>query len=97
MKNIKFYQEYDGAKRNKGARPTGNCIGVLVDLPANPGKVASFAAVYDMPNCDTNFGEVSTDYIRLNCKRVSEQQAKIIHPKLYWRCFAYSKEEEGKQ
>jgi hypothetical protein len=93
MKNINFYEEYDKAVKLKTAKSMGNCIAVLTDVRANPGKVATFTAVFSAPNSDTNFGEVSLVYLAERCKRVSEKKAASIHPRLYERCVNYSKED----
>jgi len=85
MKNIIFYLEYSSAKDKRLNKNTGNCIAVLKDVPANPGKVSALSAVYMWPNSATNFGEISFDYLRERCKRIPEPIAEIIHPELYNR------------
>ena len=86
MKGIRFYLEFtDRSKRISG----GN---VLAALALN-GRYWSegrscyeaIAALFDQPNAPVAGTGVSLDYLRQTCKRISEGEARKIHPKLFER------------
>lgn len=89
MKDYRFYIEYS-TPRNKRKNHNGiNCIAVYTDKDAaNPGHYMALSAVLAHPEPNTSalcWGEVSYEYLISNCKRVSEQQARLIHPHLFER------------
>lgn len=86
MTGIRFYQEFrDNSKR----QPGGTVVAVLV---LNGGYWSSstwcyeaIAALFDQPNSPVAGTGVARDYLRLRCKRISEAQARTIHPALFER------------
>ena len=96
MKGYRFYLEFNtqrdkrkGTRKNPGNH-SGNCIAVPLDERENPywipGKEITmdcFGAVYFRENSDCAGSTCHIDYLRENCKRISEAQARTIHPKLF--------------
>jgi hypothetical protein len=93
MKDFKFYLEYpDNKSKRKATRKnlgnhSGNCLAVFNDVRAHilPDykNIEAIGAVFYTRNSDCCFTSVGFDYISERCKRISEQQAKKIHPKLF--------------
>ena len=95
MKGIQFYLEYPNkTEKHKGTRKSlgnhsGNCIAVILNENNRrlwQGNTLCFDVignVFDIPNSSCCFSSASLDYLNENCKRISEQQAKEIHPKLF--------------
>ena len=84
MKGVRFYQEF----AHKGMELSeGNVIAVLVANGWNPSEDGrsydAIVAAYERPNCPPCSGSVTSGYLRARCKRVSEAQARKIHPALF--------------
>lgn len=95
MKGYKFYLEFPSAKvkRKSGKANTGHS-GTVIALATDPeftyirnGGIVTegLAAVFLNPNSPVNWGSVSWDYLREKCKRISEAEAREIHPNLFKR------------
>jgi hypothetical protein len=86
MKDFRFYQEFGDAKKTV---PTGNCIATytatMPESLAINRTVECFSGVYFEPDSPCCFGSVSVKYLGEKCKRVSEEKARAIHPKLFRR------------
>lgn len=95
MKEFIFYLEYPtnkdkraGTRKNPGNH-SGNCIAVPLDERKNPYwipgtmKMDCYGAVFFRENSDCAGSTCHIDYLRENCKRISEAQARLIHPKLF--------------
>ena len=92
MKGIRFYLEYaTKTEKNKATRKnvgkhTGNCIAVEFKQPyISQGEVCfgAYGGVFEHENslcCGTS---TTRGYLSENCKHISEQQAKEIHPNLF--------------
>jgi len=86
MTGIRFYEEFrDKSKR----QPGGNVVAALV---LNGGYWSggtwcyeAIAALFDQPNSPVAGTGVARDYLRHKCKRISEAQARTIHPALFER------------
>lgn len=96
MKGFRFYLEYPNkqekqkATRKKTGNHSGNCIALCVDpmeywINNDNTMVEAFTAVYDRKNSPCCFSSTSIEYLNENCKRISEQQARVIHPNLFER------------
>lgn len=97
MKGYIFYLEFPTAKaKRKATRKnltghSGNCIAVTSDRIERieqwrvNGCYPAFSPVYDHANSPCCFGSVSPEWLLSNCKRISEAQAREIHPKLFHR------------
>lgn len=84
MKGVRFYEEFSSKRRGISE---GNCIAVLA---ANGYQVVDGDRIYDAivapfgrPNCSPSSGSVASGYLRKKCKRVTEAQARKIHPRLF--------------
>jgi hypothetical protein len=97
MKGYRFYLEYPDSKskvkatcKNTGSH-SGTCVAlcdgkehIYIDQRGNIMQEA-FTGVFDKPDSPVCFSAVSWGYLRSNCKRISEHQAKGIHPALFER------------
>ncbi len=86
MTGIRFYQEFrDNSKR----QPGGTVVAALVFSDGYwSGGVwcyEAIAALFDQPNSPVAGTGVARDYLRRRCKRISEAQARTIHPALFER------------
>ena len=97
MKGYIFYLEFPTAKAKREATRknltghSGNCIAVTSDKQEQIEQwrvnkcYPAVSAVQDIPNNPCCFGSVSPEYLLSNCKRISEAQAREIHPNLFYR------------
>jgi hypothetical protein len=95
MKDYRFYLEYKDAKeKRKGTRKNlGNHSGNCIAIPLENGRpyyygnkfefMDAFGGVLDYPNSDVCNTGCYCEYLRERCKRISEAQARQIHPKLF--------------
>lgn len=96
MKGVKFYLEYPSkaakkksTKNNDYVGNSGNVIAVLLDKNNNKltlpdGKcVECVSALWESKNSSVCSSAVHLEYLSDNCKLVSEQVAREIHPKLF--------------
>ena len=93
MKGLKFYLEYPNNKnkregtRKKLGNHSGNVIAVIDNTyhVGGTGKINADAigAVFFHSNSAVVSTGVSDEYLREKCKRISEEQARKIHPKLF--------------
>jgi len=94
MKGYKFFLEYPNnkEKRNGTRKVLGNHSGTIVAVIDDTAQVSNGAVVYDtisalqdIPNSGTCFSCASQPYLAERCKRISEAQAREIHPVLFQR------------
>lgn len=93
MKGFRFYAEYpDNKSKRKGTRKklgphSGNVVAISIAAESNRGSTGpeGYSSVYDYANAPVNWGAVSREYLRDNCRRISEAQAREIHPQLFGR------------
>jgi hypothetical protein len=94
MKAIRFYLEYPTAADKRTAtraelgNHTGNVIATFDGTEAVTSQgpqVDALAAIFDRPNSPVAGTAVSLEYIRERAKRISEAQARQIHPELFNR------------
>lgn len=88
MRGYRFYAEYDSAKDKRANKHSGNVCAVLLDKERRPlytgsGKVELIAAVTHAPDSDVCTTSASPEYLREKCKRISEERARAIHPRLF--------------
>lgn len=90
MLGFRFYQEFTNTTKK---HPTGNVIAVSVDNKGRPEylrardepMVEVISAVFDTPNSPVEGSSASMGYLRSHTKRISEAQARKIHPELFRR------------
>ena len=93
MNGYKFYLEYPNAKEKRKAtrRDPGNHNGNVIATWGNPyptangPQVEAMSAVFYSNNSGVAVGAVALDYLSERCKRISETQARDIHPALFER------------
>jgi hypothetical protein len=88
MKNMKFYKEYNSPQDKRQDQPNGNVIatyGKMWVSRDNEYFIDAFGAVYFDPNSPCVYTTAQVDWIRENCKRISDADARTIHPRLFER------------
>jgi hypothetical protein len=93
MKGYRFYLEHHDAKAKREGKHDGNVVALFLDEHNRPvlNRSGSFvfyegyAAVYSFPNAGVNFNKIDPCYLREHCKRISEAEAREIHPALFAR------------
>jgi len=94
MKFVKFYLEYpnNAEKRRATRKDLGNHAGNVIAVLDNGTYISggepvgdSLSAVFFRPNSPVATGGVSLAYLRERAKRISEKQAREIHPELFLR------------
>ena len=91
MKGYRFYLEYQDAKAKREGRDSGNVIALFLDkhnraiVNRSVHCYEGYASVMDRPNSEVNVTTIDPEYLREKCKRISEANAKQIHPKLFTR------------
>jgi len=86
MKGIRFYLEYNSIKDKRQNNHNGNVLAVFYDLYRfmHGGIVYDcIGALTNNPNSSVCSTSASDDYISDNCKRISEEKARVIHPALF--------------
>lgn len=93
MKNYRFYLEFKDAKSKRKAtrlNPCNHSGNVIATIPVNgywvrDGQIMNDAigALQDMPNSVCCGTSCSYGYLRERCIRISEKQARDIHPNLF--------------
>ena len=86
MKGVRFYLEF----RDKSKRQSSGTVVAALVLNGSywsSGRVCyeAVAALFGRPNSPVAGTGVALDYLRQKCKRVSEAEARIIHPALFER------------
>jgi hypothetical protein len=89
MKNIRFYLEHESTYKKKKKVHTGNVVAIYTDtkprIQSGHILLEGFASVSYQENSPVNFTSIDTEYLRNNCKRISEKEARQIHPALFER------------
>lgn len=94
MKGIRFYLEYPNqAEKRKATRADlGNHSGHVIAtfegteaIGTHGPQVDALTAIFDRPDSPVAGSAVSLEYIRERGKRISEAQARRIHPELFRR------------
>ena len=95
MKGFQFQLEYKTDKDRKAATRAklGNHMGTVIALSTESKPYTSgrdvmqegFTAVYCWADSDVCWGATSRDYLRTRCLRLSEAEARKIHPSLFTR------------
>ena len=81
MTGIRFYVEFHDKSK---CQPGGNVVAVLALNGAywSSGRLCyeALAALFEQPDSPVASTGVALDYLRQRCKRISEVQARAIHP-----------------
>lgn len=88
MKGYRFYKEYDSPVDKRKDKPNGNVFAVCgkhYSGQSHQPFVDGFGAIYYEPNSPCVFTSAHLDWIRDYCKRISEREAREIHPNLFKR------------
>lgn len=84
MKGFTFYQEFKDKSKRKSA---GNVVACYGDIFRSAGAYQreAIGGVYHHPNSAVAGTSVTLDYLTEQCKRISEEKARKIHPALFAR------------
>lgn len=89
MKGYRFYKEYNTPQDKRKDRPNGNVFATCLDERPNVTHdgvyIGGFGAVFFDPDSPCAYTSCSLDWLRENCKRISEAEARKIHPNLFKR------------
>lgn len=80
MKGLRFYEEFINKRRKESA---GTVIAVGESNVLGDGTFEAVGAVFDRPNSPVASTSVHHSYLFKNCRRISEQKAREIHPALF--------------
>lgn len=86
MKGYRFYLEYDSPAKKRKGQDQGNVLALEIGDTWIEGHnrmygcISALLFVPDSPVCGSS---CSWEYLRDNCKRISEKQARVIHPALF--------------
>lgn len=89
MNGYRFYLEYDSPRHKRRGEHAGNVIALLTESPvfgdilAGERYYVCISGIFGVPNSPVCLGAVSLEKLRQECKRVSEREARRIHPKLF--------------
>jgi hypothetical protein len=88
MKGYRFYLEYDSPKHKRNHQSTDNVLAVLIDdqgypLQASNHDIECVGALYSHADSTVASTSVSQDYLTRQCHRISEREARKIHPNLF--------------
>lgn len=89
MKGYRFYKEYDSPQDKRKDKPNGNVF--ATDEYQSPFRsewgwnISGYGSVYPEPDSPCVYTSASMDWLRTCCKRISEHEAREIHPNLFKR------------
>lgn len=92
MKGYHFFLEYPSSteakkatRKNLGEKHQGNVLALIVPLQYDANyHMDCVCATFFYPNSTVMYGSCSREYLK-QCKRISEAQARKIHPELFKR------------
>jgi hypothetical protein len=86
MTGIRFYEEFNDRSKRKAS---GTVVAALVlnGTYGSGSKVCceAIAGLFDQPDSPVAGTGVALDYLRQRCRRISEIEARAIHPALFQR------------
>jgi hypothetical protein len=87
MKGYRFYEEFETNAKKRKRISGGNVVALLLDERGRPywngTTYDCISAVYSHPNSGVASTGASPDYLAKNCRRISEEDARRIHPVLF--------------
>ena len=91
MKDFRFYLEYPSLKdKRKGTRKSlgnhlGTCVAVSKSFYIQNGEIYNECGggIFEKPDSVCTWTACTDGYLRDKCKRISEKQAREIHPNLF--------------
>lgn len=86
MKGYRFYAEYDSPQKKRKGEGNGNALAIDVESYTD-GKYECRAAVYGHPDSATCTSMVNWEILRDNYRRITEAEARKLHPRLFAESF----------
>ena len=89
MKGVRFYLDHASAHDKRNGNGNGNVTAILASngtyqaYPSNEACYDGIGAIFNTPNSDVASTGVSVQWLRDNGKRISETEARAIHPRLF--------------
>lgn len=88
MKGYRFYKEYDSPVDKRKDKPNGNVFATWGEPYIGQEHelfIEGYGAVFYDPNSPCSFTSAQLAWVRDYCKRISEREAREIHPNLFRR------------
>ena len=88
MKGIRFYLEYRSTYAKRKRQHSGTVFAAFIANGVHPMKGGGWeglGAITNDPNSDVCGSAASWEYLRKRTRRISESEARQIHPKLFSR------------
>lgn len=90
MKGVRFYEEFDNKANKRKGVSSGNVIALFYDSwrvgePHQGRLTEAIAAIFCRPNSRVAPISVADTVLWERCKRISEAEARVIHPALFER------------
>ncbi len=85
MTGYRFYLEHKSKAKKRKNEHMGTVIAIDTNILDKYHVYEGLTAVFDTPNSDVCWSGASREYLRANCKRISEEKARAIHPALFKR------------
>ena len=86
MKGYRFYEEFESNAKKRARRGKESVIALILDDRNRPlwngSTYDCIGAVHDLPNSGVATTGVQPEYLRKNCRRITEAEARKIHPRL---------------
>ena len=83
MVGFRFYLEYATPAAKRRREHSGNAIAIGVPVQIFAGTCEALVALYDWPNSSVCGGSIDRAYLPKYCRRVSECEARAIHPAMF--------------
>lgn len=86
MNGVRFYADYSNKKAKRKGGDAPNALAIFVDASQVEDGERTYdavAAMFEHKNSGVGSTGVSRGYLRESCKRISEDEARRIHPNLF--------------
>ena len=86
MKGVRFYLDHKSPANKRKGKHVGNVIAVFVEpFFGRYGAIVheAIGPIFSSANCKVARTTVSAEYLRNSTKRISEEEARQIHPNLF--------------
>lgn len=83
MKGVRFYLEFSSPRAKRQGVNAGTVFAAFVCNGIHRAGYDGIGSVYDRPNSPVASSHASLKYIRIHCKRISEEKARFVHPALF--------------
>lgn len=82
MRYVRFYAEYSDSRKRI---PAENVFAAFTGNGIHNNSYEGLGAIFEWPNSPVACTSASREFLRKKCKRISEAEARAIHPLLFSR------------